>query len=320
MKKLLILSLLILFIAACSTSLTKTEQTKEFMGTFVTITVYHEDKQQAEKAIEQTYAEIERLDHLLSNYKNTSEVSILNENKKLDSASNELIYILSKSLKYGDISKGAFDITVQPILDLYTHTFKDLNRSPTDEEIKETKKSIGYENIYIRNRYVEFTKPNMKITLGGIATGYIVDRAIEILKENGIKHALINAGGDIMAIGNKGNEDWQIALQNPRNKKEYITMIKINNTAVCTSGDYERYFDEDKKFHHIIDPKTGYSATELISVTIIAPTALECDGLSTSVFVMGKEDGLELIESLDNVEGLIITNKREIIRSSGFSY
>ena len=206
---------------------------------------------------------------------------------------------------------------MQPILDLYTHTFQELNRSPTDNEIKETLKTVGYENIFIKNKYAEL-KPNTKITLGGIAKGYIIDKAIEVLKNNNINHALVNAGGDMRAIGNKGKDNWQIALQNPRDKKDSITTIQLNNKAVATSGDYERYFDDNFKFHHIVDPRTGYSATELISVTILTDKAIDADALATSVFVLGKEKGLELIENLENTEGLIITSEKEIIKSSGF--
>lgn len=319
MRKIIISLLLLILIASC-TSLKKIEQTKELMGTFVTITVYDEDTKKAEKTITAAFEEIERIENLLSNYKKTSEVFLLNENGEIDEASNEFIYVLGKSLRYGDLSYGAFDITVQPILDLYKHTFKDLNRPPTNEEINKALKLVDYENIFIKNRHIEFLKPNMKITLGGIAKGYIIDRAIKVLENNKIKHALINIGGDMRAIGNKGKENWRIALENPRNKREYITIIKINNTAVCTSGDYERYFDDEKKFHHIINPKTGYSADELISVTITAHKAIDCDGISTSVFVLGKDKGLELIESLEDVEGLIITKEKEIVKSSGFGY
>jgi len=316
MKKFIILILLLLLVTSC-TSLKKTEQTKELMGTIVTITIYHEDKEKAEQAIEAAFKEIQRIENILSNYINTSEVSILNKNKKIDKASNELIYILGKSLRYGDLSRGAFDITVQPILDLYTHSFQELKRPPTEGEVKETLKLVGYEKIFIKNRHVEF-KANMKITLGGIAKGYIIDKAIETLEKQKIKHALINAGGDMRAIGNKGDKDWSIVLQNPRKKYQHIAVIPLNNKAVATSGDYERFFDENKKFHHIVDPRTGYSATELISVTIIANKAIDADALATSVFVLGKEKGLELIESLDNIEGLIITSEKEIVKSDGF--
>lgn len=319
MKKIMILLLITLFLTSC-TSIKKTEETRESMGTFVTITVYDEDIDKAEKSIEGAFKEIQRIEDILSNYKNTSEVYLLNKNGEIDEASNELIYVLGKSLRYGDLSRGAFDITVQPILDLYTYSFQELKRPPAEEEIKETLKSVGYENIFIKNKHIEFTKPNMKITLGGIAKGYIIDRAIETLKNQEIEHALVNAGGDMRAIGNKGKESWQIALQNPRKKNEHIAVIQLNNKAVATSGDYERYFDDSKEFHHIVDPRTGYSATELISVTIVADKAIDADALATAVFVLGKEEGLKLIESLENVEGLIITREKEIIKSKGFIY
>ena len=236
----------------------------------------------------------------------------------------DLIETINRSIYYGDLSDGAFDITVQPVLDLYTYSFTELKRPPTDEEIKSAVKEIGYKNIVINGTSIEFTKPNMKITLGGIAKGYAVEKAINILKQKGIKHALVNAGGNMRAIGNKGNktnnEKWSIALQNPRKTDEYITLIYLDNNAVSTSGDYERYFNENKTFHHIINPKTGYSATDLISVTIVADNAYDADALSTSVFVLGPEKGLKLIESLDNVEGLLITRDKQIIKSFGWKY
>lgn len=318
MRRIILFLMLAILFAGC-TSLKRTEQTKELMGTFVTITVYNEDKETSEKAIEAAFKEMERIENILSNYKNTSEVYLLNQNKEIENASNELIYVLGKSLRYGDLSRGAFDITVQPILELYTRSFQELKRAPTDGEVKETLKSVGYENMFIKNRHIEFTKPDMQITLGGIAKGYITDKAIEVLQKQGIEHALVNAGGDMRAIGDKGRENWQIALQNPRNKNDYIAIVPLNNKAVATSGDYERYFNENKTFHHIVDPRTGYSATELISVTIIADKAVDADALATSVFVLGKEEGLELIESWENVEGLIITSEKEIVKSSGFN-
>ena len=121
------------------------------------------------------------------------------------------------------------------------------------------------------------------------------------------------------AVGKKPNNNWQIALENPRNKQEYITILNINNKAIATSGDYERYFDPEKKFHHIINPNTGYSATELISVTIITDKTIDADALATAVFVLGKDKGLKLVNTLNNVEALIITNDRDIIKSSDFN-
>ncbi len=287
------------------------------MGTFVTITVYHEDQELAQQAINEAYNEIIRIDSLLSSYKENSEVSFLNKDKYINSPSKDLLINLEKSNYYSEISQGSFDITVQPILDLYKTSFAENNKPPTEEEIKTTLELINYKDLTIGKSKIEL-KENMKVTLGGIAKGYVIDKAIETLQKNNIQHALVNAGGDMRAIGKKPTNNWQIALENPRDKSQYITILNINNKAVATSGDYERYFDPEKKFHHIINPNTGYSATELISVTIITDKAIDADALATSVFVLGKEEGLKLIETLDNVKGLLITKDRDIIKSSGF--
>jgi len=321
MKRLIALFFIILLVAGCGNLyLTETTETRELMGTSVKITVLDRDKEKSIQAVNDAFNEIEIIENILSIYKDGSDVYMLNEKGFLNDADNELIYLLMKSNYYSKLSDGAFDITVQPILDLYKKSFETKKRAPTNAEIKETLNLVDYEDIVIRDNDIRLRK-NMKITLGGIAKGHIIDRAIEILKEYDIEHALIDAGGDIRVLGKKdGTKDWSIALRNPRSKNEYIAIIKLNNKSVATSGDYERYFDPDKEFHHIVDPRTGYSATELISVTIIADTAIEADALATSVFVLGPEKGLELIESLENVEGLLITKDREIIKSSGFRY
>ncbi|MBW2989765.1 FAD:protein FMN transferase [Candidatus Woesearchaeota archaeon] len=307
----------LLLLAGCSSS-KKTELKKEMMGTEVSITVYHEDRGEAEKAIGMAFDEIARIESAMSAYINSSEVYMLNRDGKIEGASDELTYVIGRSLRYGDISKGSFDITVQPILDLYKHTFEELGRPPTEGEVRESLDFVGYEGIFIRNRDIEFTRPGMKITLGGIAKGYIIDKAAASLEKNGIENALINAGGDIRASGSKMGEEWNIALQNPRKKQDYITIIPLNNMSVATSGDYERFFDDSGDFHHIIDPRTGYSADELMSVTVIAEKAMDADALSTSAFVLGKEEGLNLIESIDGAECLMITRDKKILRSSGF--
>ena len=317
MKKILILFLIVVLISGCS-ELKKAEKTKELMGTIVKITVYDADEEKAEEAINAAFDEIERIDGLLSNYKNDSEVSILNREGFVADVSDDFMVNLKKSLFYADISEGAFDITVQPILDLYTDSFENKKRAPTGEEINKTLKLVGYENIHIKYRNISFLKHGMKITLGGIAKGYAIDKTIEVLVEKGIDHALVDAGGDMRAVGDKGGEEWMIALENPRNKKDYITIIKLSDRSIATSGDYERYFDPERKFHHIVNPKTGYSATELISVTIIADKAIDADAIATAVFVLGPDEGLQLIEELENVEGLLITANREIVKSSGF--
>ncbi len=290
------------------------------MGTTVTITVLDEDLDNAREAVEAAFSEIKRIDDLLSNYNNESEVYMLNKQGHIEDPSEELILNIETAKYFGEISDGAFDITVQPILDLYKHSFQELSRPPTAGEINDTLVLVDYNNIFLKEGLILLRAQGMKITLGGITKGYAIDKAIGVLLEKGISRALVNAGGDVRAIGNKGTSAWQVALQNPRDKSDYITIIPVDNNSVATSGDYERYFDESKKFHHIVDPRNGYSATSLISVTIISSTAMDTDAIATSVFVLGPINGLELIESLDSVEGLLITSEKEIIKSSGFGY
>jgi len=318
MKKVFVLLLLfVLFVTGCS-KLYKIEKTEELMGTFVTITIIDRDVKYGSYAIKEAFKEMRRIEAIMSIYNETSEVFRLNEQGYLENASNELLFVIKKSLYYSNISNGAFDITVQPLLDLYTDSFKNNGRPPTEEEIEIQKQLVNYENIIIENKTILFKKKGIKITLGGIAKGYAIDRAMLILEKNDIHNALVNAGGDLKAIGTKEhNKSWTVALQNPRDRTDFITIIPVYNKAVATSGDYERYFVENKSAHHIMNPKTGKSATDLISVTIIAKNAIDADAIATAVFVLGEERGLDLIRK-EKAEGLIITNNKEIYRTDGF--
>jgi FAD:protein FMN transferase len=287
------------------------------MGTIFTITVYSDDPETAEKAIDSAFNKIKKIESELSSYIEDSEISMLNKKKRLKSPSEDLKTNIARSLYYSNLSNGAFDITVQPLLDLFKKSFSEENAAPSDEMIKKELKKVDYKKIIIKNNEIQIGD-DQTITLGGIAKGYAAEKAVEVLQNYTITMALVDAGGNMRALGEKPGGAWNIAIKDPRNNDNYITIIPLNNNAVSTSGDYERYFDENKKYHHIINPKTGYSATELISVTIVADNAFDADGLSTAVFVLGKKKGMELIESLPDVEGLIITSEREILRSSGF--
>lgn len=308
--------LFLIVLVGCSSNLNKVEKSKDLMNTTFIITVYDNDQQKAEAAIQSAFDEISRIESLLSPTIETSEVNILNRNGQIENYSDDLFLNMQKSLYYSNISDGAFDITVQPILDLYTMAFSTLKRPPTDAEIKDEQKKVNYKNIEFSRDKIKL-KQGMKITLGGIAKGYGVERAAEVLEQNGVTHALINTKSSIRAVGVKDDIDWSVALQNPRDPSEYVTLIRLDNNSISTSGDYERYFDDNFKFHHIVNPKTGYSAGELISVTIVTGNSFDADALSTAVFVLGRQKGMELIEKL-GVKGLIITKDKEIIRSGGF--
>jgi thiamine biosynthesis lipoprotein len=306
-------------LAACSPPLATVSRSTESMGTVISITAAAPEREQAEQAVEAAFAEFRRLDGLLSHYSDSSEVGRLNREGRLAAPSPELESNLRKSLEYGALSGGAFDITVQPILDLYDHTFRDLKRPPSDPELRQALRLVDYRRIRLGEGEVRLD-PGQKITLGGLAKGYAVDRALAILRDLGVRDALVAAAGDIRTMGRaEGRRDWIVALRNPRDSQDYITRIRARELAVSTSGDYERYYDPEKKFHHIINPLTGTSATELISATIVGPASFDVDALATTVFVLGLDKGLSLLGSLKGYEGLLITRDRRIHRTAGFS-
>ncbi|HIH36404.1 MAG TPA: FAD:protein FMN transferase, partial [Methanocellales archaeon] len=185
-------------------------------------------------------------------------------------------------------------------------------------KLEETLELLNPKNITLKGGRIRFKKEGMGITLGGIAKGYAVDKAIETLKQNGIEHALVSAGGDMRTLGNKlDGTPWRVALRNPQDKKASITTIELCDKAVATSGNYERYLNEEKQSPHIMDPRTGSLVQGLMSVTILAENTIDADALSTAVFVLGAEEGIRLVERSGS-EALIIDNDGKIIRSSGF--
>jgi thiamine biosynthesis lipoprotein len=330
-KYLLILTLIIIITAGFayvqSTSEDNSEeyrtysQTRMLMDTGVTITVVDNSEVHAYKSIEDAFMKMERASNLLDSYNSSSEIYRLNEHKEIQNASDDLIYVIERGIYYSQISDGAFDITVKPVLDLWASKFgpNKPNIPPTEKEINNTLSLVNSSNITINDNTIIIGK-NMGIVLGGIAKGYAVDRAIVSLQENGIDNGFVNAGGDGRYIGEKPDgQEWSIGLQDPDKKGKPITIINARNVAVATSGNYERYYNKSASVSHISDPRTGYPASHLISATIIAPTAMEADALATTVFVMKEEKGLEMIEKLEGVECLLINSEKEISRSSGFA-
>jgi len=316
-KKVIIGILLFLFLAGCKPLPYKIEETKPLMSTLVTITIIDNDATKANAAMQDAFNELQRIESVMSIYNASSEAYRLNEDGYLENASNELLFVIKKSLYYSNLTNGAFDITVQPVLDLYTEAYNVEKRVPTDKEIETAQQLVNYKDIIIDGNRIMLAKKGMKITLGGIAKGYAVGQAISVLEKHNIEHALVVAGGDLMAIGTKeNNQSWSVALQNPRDRNDFITIIPVLNQAISTSGDYERYFVENKSVHHIINPKTGKSATELISVTVIGKNPIDTDALSTSVFVLGKDKGLQFMKQ-QHVVGLIITSDKKIYKTDG---
>lgn len=291
------------------------KQTEMIMGTLVEITVIPGN----EKAIREAFEALKKVDALMSTYKEDSEISILNREGKAQ-VSEETLEVIEDAIKFSNSTDGAFDITCRPLINLWKKAKKE-EKVPTEEEIEEAISLVGYQRIILEGNQIRLEKKGMQIDLGGIAKGYAVDKAIEALKKNGIKRALVNAGGDLYALGtDPQGEKWQIGVQDPREEDKIIDIIKVKDRAVATSGDYRRYFTlEGKRFSHIVNPKTGLTVQDVpMSVTIIGPDATTTDALSTGVFVLGPEEGMKLIESLPEVEGMIISEGMKKLTSQGW--
>ncbi len=301
---------------------------REMMDTWVTITVYDRNPKLAEGAIDAAFSRMAQVEHEASIFDPQAEAYRLNENGRLDNPSDDLWQIVSDSIADYRLTGGVFDITVEPLLDLWRYKkgadkqFWELDPEIQQQQISQAMTLLGADRIQMitsPSRAIVLA-PGMKITLGGIAKGYAVDRGLDVLRKQGIKHALIDAGGDIGVFGGKpAGEKWQLALRNPKDKSSSLATFAINDGAIATSGNYERFFDPAAKVGHIMDPRTGYSSHASSSASVYAPTCTQADALATAVFVLGPRDGINLVNSLDGVEALIVGYKdtQKIFKSSG---
>lgn len=298
----------------------KVAKSRPEMGTLTSITVLNDSKDQAYEAIECAFEEIARLTKLMSRYDFDTPVSHLNRDGFLEGVPPELHFVVSKSMRYHEISNGLFDITVKPLVDMYEQLSKRSEGiSPHEEKIRRVLELVDARGIIMNEDSISFRKHGMGITLDGIAKGYIVDKAIGVMQRRGIQHALINAGGDIRTIGDKGDKGpWRIAIEDPLKKQNYPDIIAITNSSIATSGNYEVFFDREKILHHIVNPKTGLSPLINASVSVQATTAMEADALSTTLFTLDPITGMRLIQSLPHCEGLIVTRNNTKIKSTGW--
>lgn len=291
----------------------------KIMGTTIHTEVWHEDVAIAEQAAEMVLQTMEEVNQSMSPYIESSELSLVNReaSSKVLSISPELYSVIEQSLAYSAVTAGAFDITFASVGYLYNYRESirpDLSQH--DEELA----AVNFRHIELNEteHTIHFKRQGVRIDLGGIAKGYAVDLALNRAQTLGIEHILITAGGDTRILGDRLGRPWVIGIRHPMNKEKVIAKIPLANEALSTSGDYERYFDEDGvRYHHIIDPLTGDSARSVRSVTILGPKAIDTDALSTSVFVMGADKGIQLLESLSGIEGIIVDRSGNLLFSSG---
>ncbi len=292
-----------------------TKRTQILLGTVVEIQVRDADEQKAENAIIKAFAEVKRIDDLFTTYNEESPVWKLNNTiDSIISVDPEIYNLIVLCDSITKLSGGCFDVSLDNLTKAWGF-YTDDPQLPDKWIVESALKLSGWNNIeLITNKKISKHR-NVGLNFGAIAKGYAVDKAIEILIKFGVKKALVNAGGEISVIGN----DWVVGIQHPRETNSIIKKLKLENITVATSGDYEQYFEVDGvRYHHILDPKTGYPSTGLQSVTIINKSNTIADALATGVFVMGKEEGMKLLESLDNAEAMIIDSNGNIFYSSGF--
>jgi len=296
----------------------KVSNTQLAMGTFVAMTAIHPSRDQAEEAMEKAFAEINKLSKMLSHFEAGSPVGTLNTRGRLENAPKEVLDLVARSYYYNHQTGGAFDITVKPLIDLYKDSFA-ANHSPSEADIKKVLELVGCNRMRVQGQTIEFGGSDMGITLDGIAKGYIVDRASDVLRAHGVTNHLINAGGDIRTSGTAARgKAWTVAVQDPAKSKEYPDIVSMKDGAIATSGNYEIYYDKEKLFHHIIDSNTGHSPQLSTSVTIVAANVMDADALATSVFVMAPEHGVRFIEGQPECECFIIDKDGKFHRSSGW--
>jgi len=296
----------------------KLTRVKTAMGTYVSITAVHPSRDLAEEAIWAAFEEIDRVAGILSRHDSRSPVAHLNQSGSLLDTPPELVDVVLGAFKYNRLSHGAFDVTVGPLIELLEANSAH-GKTPGDRDVEHTLELVGMDRVELGNGGLIRVGSGMTITLDGIAKGYIVDRASDVLAAHGVTDHLINAGGDIRTRGcSTGKRPWKIAIEDPEKKRHYPDLIRMNDGAVATSGSYEVFYNDDKTLHHIVDPGTARSPHLARSVTTRAATVMEADALSTAVFVMGPEDGLRMIESIRDTECLAISAGDQQHRSSGW--
>ena len=289
------------------------------MGTAIHVELWSEDSTAAAEAIDAVMDEMHRIDALMSPYKESSELSRVNR----DAARGpvrvcaELFDLLERSIAFSELSGGAFDITYASVGHLYDYRKR---IRPSDEQLAAARDAIGYRHLQLDHAAstVRFARAGVRIDLGGFAKGHAVENGAAILARRGVRHAAVAAGGDSRMLGDRCGRPWTIGIRDPRRPGEVAALLPLEDVAVSTSGDYERYFDDgDERCHHLLDPRTGRSPQAIHSVTVVAPDGLTSEALSKTVFVLGVEAGLRIVESIPDVDAVVVDAAGELHFSAG---
>ncbi|MCB0579955.1 MAG: FAD:protein FMN transferase [Phaeodactylibacter sp.] len=320
MRNFLFLALALLSGSVASAQPQAVHRPVKLMGSGFELTAIHEDEGVANAAIDAGIAEIRRIERLISSWDENSQTSAINRNAGIQpvAVDEELFQLIQRSLKVSGITDGAFDISFAAIEKLYLFNGSETTLPPPEEVARSVAK-INYRNIILdpKKHTVFLREEGMRIGFGAIGKGYAANRAKAVMQAMGIANGLVNASGDLTCWGKQEDgREWGIAIADPDDKMKAIAWLPVGEGAVVTSGDYEKYLMVDgRRYAHIIDPRTGYPTTGIKSVTIVCPDAELADALATSVFVLGKDNGLALINQLRGIECLIVTEENELVGS-----
>jgi len=284
------------------------QREQAIMGTAVTVQLWADDRPRGVAAMAAVMSEMQRIERAFSPHKPGSELSLVNTLAGTQGVrlSDELYHLVSRALEFSRLSQGAFDISYASAGVLYDYR---AGVAPDDAQLAQAVQSIGWRQLELDplRRSLRFARPGMRIDLGGFAKGHAVDRACALLARHGIRHAIVSAGGDSRVLGDRRGRPWTIAIRDPRDADGVVAVLPLEDTAISTSGDYERFFERDGvRHHHLLDPRTGRSPAHIRSVTILAPDGLSAEALSKTVFVLGVEAGLGIVNAMPGADAVVV--------------
>jgi thiamine biosynthesis lipoprotein len=287
-------------------------ETRTLMGTLINLVVIARTQHSAREAVEATFAEMARLIIYFDHRRHDAALARLNRAGRLSRPPANLVSLLELAQRYGDLTGGAFDVTVKPLLEAYQ---SGQSVTPSLHNL------VDYRQVQVSPDLISLNRPGMALTLDGIAKGQVVDGATAVLRSRGFENILVEAGGDLTGLGNRADgSTWRVGIAHPRQAASggLLGVLPLTDRAMASSGDYMHVFSQDWRHHHILDPRSGISPADLSAATVLAPAAADADALSTAMMVMGRRAGLALIERLPYIEALLVTKEMQLIRSSGF--
>lgn len=297
----------------------RVQTTRLLLGTVANLTLITDRPSEAEAALEAACSSMTEFESVLSRFKSDSQITQLNVSGTVEDPHPALSDVLARAEHYSELTHGAFDVTIEPVLALY-RWHADQGTLPDSEAVLQARELVDYRKIVRRSDRITLQRQGMAVTLDGIAKGYIIDRGSDELRRRGFENILVELGGDMQASGMAGDRPWRISLQSPRQSTtaHNTPVTQIQDRALATSGDYMQFFSPDFRLHHILNPDTGDSPLELSSASVIAPTTCDADALATAAMVMGADQALALLAGLPDTEGLLIRKDGTHVQTAAF--